>query len=79
MADSTLDPGNIPAGTDRTLGTGHDKRALGPSDTSDSGSDLTGEPEEELDSDTDASGTGEADVPLKPLREDRRDWSRTAS
>lgn len=79
MADSTLDPDNIPAGTDRTLGTGHDKRALGPSDTSDSGSDLTGEPAEELDSDTDAEGTGETDVPLKPLRVERRDWSRTSN
>jgi len=44
MADSTLDPDNIPAGADRTLGRGHGTRALGPSDNSDSGSDVVGEP-----------------------------------
>ncbi|WP_229262832.1 hypothetical protein [Duganella radicis] len=59
MADSTLDPDNIPAGNDRTLGRGHGTRALGPSDNSDSGSDVVGEPDTELDSDTDAEGTGE--------------------
>lgn len=59
MADSTLDPDNIPAGTDRILGRGHGTRALGPSDNSDSGSDVAGEPRNELDSDTDAEGTGE--------------------
>lgn len=59
MADSTLDPDNIPVGADRTLGRGHGTRALGPSDNSDSGSDVTGEPDTELDSDTDAEGTGE--------------------
>ncbi|MYM26348.1 hypothetical protein GTP46_27335 [Duganella sp. FT135W] len=79
MADSTLDPDNIPVGTDRKLGSGHDKRTLGPSDTSDSGSDLVGESGSDLDSDTDAEGTGESDVPLKPQREERRDWSRTSS
>lgn len=79
MADSTLDPDNIPAGTDRKLGSGHDKRTLGPSDSSDSGSDLVGEPDSELDSDTDAEGTGESDVPMKPQREERRDWARTTN
>lgn len=59
MADSTLDPDNIPAGADRVLGRGHGTRALGPSDNSDSGSDVSGEPDTELDSDTDAQGTGE--------------------
>jgi hypothetical protein len=59
MADSTLDPDNIPAGADRTLGRGHGTRALGPSDNSDSGSDVVGEPDLGLDSDTDAHGTGE--------------------
>ena len=78
MADSTLDPDNIPVSADRTLGRAHDKRALGPSDTSDSGSDLTGEPDSELDSDTDAEGTGESDVPLRQPRVERRDWSRTS-
>jgi hypothetical protein len=59
MADSTLDPDNIPAGADRTLGRGHGTRALGPSDNSDSGSDMAGQPGSEMDSDTDANGTGE--------------------
>ena len=59
MSDSTLDPDNIPVGTDRTLGRGHGTRALGPSDNSDSGSDVAGDPDLSLDSDTDAEGTGE--------------------
>ncbi|RZI44317.1 hypothetical protein EGT07_02525 [Herbaspirillum sp. HC18] len=41
MASSTLDPDNIPE-SDRKLGRGHGTRALGPSDTSDSGSDVQG-------------------------------------
>ncbi|MES2320338.1 MAG: hypothetical protein V4631_22900 [Pseudomonadota bacterium] len=40
--NSTLDPDNFPDPPDRTLGTGHGTGALGPSDTSDSGSDLIG-------------------------------------
>lgn len=59
MADSTLDPDNLPAGADRILGSGHGTRALGPSDNSDSGSDMVGQPGAEMDSDTDAQGTGE--------------------
>ena len=59
MSDSTLDPDNIPVGTDRILGRGHGTRALGPSDNSDSGSDVAGDPDISLDSDTDAEGTGE--------------------
>jgi hypothetical protein len=39
MASSTLDPDNMPE-PDRQLGKGHGKDALGPSDTSDSGSDV---------------------------------------
>ncbi|MFC7515484.1 hypothetical protein ACFQUU_10745 [Herbaspirillum sp. GCM10030257] len=39
MAGSTLDPDNIPE-PDRSLGTGHDTASLGPSDISDSGSDV---------------------------------------
>ena len=90
MASSTLNPENIPE-PDRRLDKGHGTRALGPSDTSDSGSDVQVGlrwPEEaelgldkgtnedpdsarrdpsagpdigdaEIDSDTDASGTGE--------------------
>lgn len=59
MSDSTLDPDNIPVGSDRTLGSGHGTRALGPSDNSDSGSDVVGGPDIGFDSDTDAQGTGE--------------------
>jgi hypothetical protein len=41
MASSTLDPDNIPE-PDRRLGRGHGTGALGPSDTSDNGSDVQG-------------------------------------
>lgn len=88
---STLDPDNFPAAPDRSLGRGHGTGALGPSDSSDSGSDVQGGSglaqqvdtglqqgtnedtemgtargtagpdlgDADLDSDTDASGTGE--------------------
>lgn len=59
MADSTLDPDNIPAGNDRSLGSGHGTRGLGPSDNSDSGSDVANDHDLALDSDTDSQGTGE--------------------
>ena len=43
MAGSTLDPDNFPVGrNDRKMPPGHDVRSLGPSDTSDSGSDMAG-------------------------------------
>lgn len=42
MSGSTLDPANFPLGKDRTLGRGHGTGALGPSDSSDSGSDVCG-------------------------------------
>lgn len=41
MADSTLDPDNDPV-PDRQLGKGHNTGALGPSDLSDTGSDVVG-------------------------------------
>lgn len=41
MATSTLDPDNTPE-PDRQLGKGHGTASLGPSDTSDSGSDIQG-------------------------------------
>ncbi|OWW23025.1 hypothetical protein [Noviherbaspirillum denitrificans] len=41
MASNTLDPDNIPE-PDRKLGKGHGTGSLGPSDTSDSGSDVQG-------------------------------------
>jgi hypothetical protein len=92
MSSSTLTPDNLPAGRDRRINQGHGTAALGPSDNSDSGSDLVGAPglaqqaghfgleagntsedeesfanytagpdigDSNLDSDTDAGGTGE--------------------
>jgi hypothetical protein len=44
MATSPLDPSNLSGRKDRSLGRGHGTRALGPSDSSDSGSDLMGAP-----------------------------------
>jgi len=41
---STLDPDNFPRTRDRVIGRGHGTGALGPSDTSDSGSDVRGGP-----------------------------------
>lgn len=63
MATSPLDPANTSFRPDRSLGRGHGTRDLGPSDSSDSGSDLVGASAEvgdlELDSDSDRAGTGE--------------------
>jgi hypothetical protein len=42
MASSTLDPDNIPARRGRKTVKGTDVKSLGPSDTSDSGSDMAG-------------------------------------
>jgi len=41
-SSSTLDPENFPASPQRKLPKGHDVRSLGPSDSSDSGSDMAG-------------------------------------
>jgi len=41
---STLDPDNFPERPDRILGKGHGIDSLGPSDTSDTGSDVVGGP-----------------------------------
>jgi hypothetical protein len=64
MATSPLDPSNLTGRPDRILGKGHGTRALGPSDSSDSGSDVSdagaGIGDENLDSDTDRFGTGES-------------------
>jgi hypothetical protein len=65
MATSPLDPGSTENQRDRILRRGHGTSALGPSDSSDSGSDVQGGDADtrigdaELDSDTDRSGTGE--------------------
>lgn len=61
--NSTLDPDNFPDPPDRSLGIGHGTGALGPSDTSDSGSDLVGAGlagEEGLDFDTGTTSDLEA-------------------
>ena len=44
MTAGPLHPDNQPAGRDRSLGRGHGTESLGPSDSSDSGSDLRGAP-----------------------------------
>lgn len=44
MASSTLDPDVLTSRHDRNIGKGHGTQALGPSDNSDSGSDLFGAP-----------------------------------
>ena len=63
MASSPLDPANVSTRSDRVLGRGHGTGALGPSDSSDSGSDVQGAAEAlgdaGLDSDSDRNGTGE--------------------
>ncbi len=63
MATSPLDPANMSTRSDRILGRGHGTGALGPSDSSDSGSDVQGAAEElgdaGLDGDADRNGTGE--------------------
>jgi hypothetical protein len=57
MSSSTLDPENFPHGRERKTPKGHDVRALGPSNSSDTGSDLTGLGP--LDDTSDREGTGE--------------------
>jgi hypothetical protein len=61
MAAGPLHPDNLTNGRDRILGKGHGIGALGPSDTSDSGSDVQGAPGFDAgeDSDSDSTGTGE--------------------
>ena len=63
MASSPLDPANTSYRSDRSLYKGHGTKDLGPSDTSDTGSDIAGASSAigdlELDSDSDAEGTGE--------------------
>lgn len=44
MATSPLDPSNLSGRSDRSINRGKGTRALGPSDSSDSGSDLLGAP-----------------------------------
>ena len=65
MAGSTLDPDNIPARRKPHTQKGHDVASLGPSDTSDSGSDLQGPGagravgDRDMDDTSDSRGTGE--------------------
>jgi hypothetical protein len=50
---STLDPDNFPGAPDRSLGKGHGVDSLGPSDITDSGSDIVGGPGFAVDLDDD--------------------------
>ncbi|HZD20366.1 MAG TPA: chemotaxis protein [Burkholderiales bacterium] len=71
MVCSTLDPDNMPPRRGRKTVKGTDVKSLGPSDTSDSGSDMAGPGtvgkieagasvgDREMDDTSDASGTGE--------------------
>jgi hypothetical protein len=54
---STLDPDNFPHGRPRKTPKGHDVRSLGPSDSSDTGADMTGLGP--LDDTSDRNRTGE--------------------
>jgi hypothetical protein len=54
---STLDPENFPSGRQRKTLKGHDIRALGPSDSSDTGADMVGQGP--LDDTSDRNHTGE--------------------
>ena len=54
---STLDPDYLPARRARKTAKGHDIRALGPSDSSDTGADMAGIGP--LDDTSDRNGTGE--------------------
>lgn len=57
MTGGILDPGNLPARPAPGTPKGHDVRALGPSDSSDTGADMAGQ--EPLDDTSDRDGTGE--------------------
>ena len=66
MGINPLDPASSAGRPDRDVTRGHGTRALGPSDSSDSGSDIAGIPgagsaigDADLDSDSDRAGTGE--------------------
>src|SRR5262245_26156710 len=63
MANSPLDPSNIPVGPDRRILPGHGTSDLGPSDSSDNGSDVQHAGrrlgDALLDSASDRFGTGE--------------------
>jgi len=64
MGINPLDPASASARPDRKINQGHGTRALGPSDSSDSGSDVASNAgpdigDANLDSDSDRFGTGE--------------------
>ena len=59
---SVLDPDKVPAGEAEIPVAGHAPRSMGPSDSSDSGSDLSGDASRgdlSADDDSDRNGTGE--------------------
>ena len=61
--DSTLDPDNLPNLPDQSPGHGHDIGTLGPSDTSDSGSDMQGAGHGKPVRQTDVDARNEAGLP----------------
>jgi hypothetical protein len=69
MAGSTLDPDNIPVRSARKTQKGHDVRALGPSDSSDTGADMMGQAD--LDDTSDRNRTGERASADERVRLDR--------
>jgi hypothetical protein len=78
MASSTLDPNNIPE-PDRQLGKGHGTDSLGPSDTSDTGSDMQGglRAVEDIDLDLDRGTTEDSDSRNIPVSSDTDDSTGT--
>lgn len=72
MARSTLDPDNFPVRKPRSP-KGHDTKSLGPSDSSDSGSDIVNAGrsvgDAEMDDNSDRHGTGERMAAGKEPRE----------
>lgn len=80
MAGSTLDPDNVSGGQRSKPPAGHDTRALGPSDSSDSGSDVAGPNtgkrlgDRDMDAGSDRHGTGErASADIEPDAPDSAD------
>lgn len=78
MASSTLDPDNIPE-SDRQLGKGHGTDSLGPSDTSDTGSDMQGglRAVEDIDLGLDRGTTEDSDSRNIPASSDSDDSTGT--
>ena len=75
MGTNPLDPGSAAGRPDRDVNRGHGTRALGPSDSSDSGSDVAGSLPESLE-DLAEQGPDAADIDadrIEAVREDLED------